>query len=84
MFGKMKFKVLIAHTDEIAIHTATLLGKEGFDVYDLEESNIVNDEDEIVVRAFMICCRGKRRNYEQLKIKHNLTEKIYDGVKTLF
>ena len=82
---KLRFRVLIQHSDEAAINVKSLLNKEGIKVYDLRETEILNDSDNSKVSdIYILCCFSSRRNYIRFKHKHQYEEEIYEGFKTLY
>lgn len=84
MFGKIEFRMLSQFNKEAATCVADVLRKEGFEIYDLRISSIVSDSDgSKVSEAYILCCKGKKRDYERFKHKHELDEIIHEGIKTL-
>jgi len=84
MFGKMKFRVITQYSQQSASNIVDLLKKEGFKVQDLKESEIVNTSDNSKVQSvYIICCKGEIKEFERFKHKHQFTEIIYEGFRTL-
>jgi hypothetical protein len=80
----VKFRMVIQHLDEAVERVAMVLRMSGFDVYDLRESDIVmNSDGSKISSVYVLCCKGKMRDYERFKRERQLTEIVYEGYVTL-
>jgi len=84
MFGKMEFRMIINKLDSSAMDMTDLLKKEGFEVYDLKEADVVQISDRSKVQSvYILCIRGEEREFEKFKHKHQITEINHEGFRTL-
>lgn len=84
-FGNMKFRVLTRRNEGAVKYMADLLKKEGFKIYDLREADLVsNITNEKVFKSYVLCCEGRKRDFERFKQKHDILDEIsYEGYRTL-
>lgn len=84
MFGKIKFRMLAQYNKEAVENMADLIRREGFEIYDLRGSDIVkNSDDSKISQVYILCCKGKKSEYERFKHKHKLDEITHEGFRTL-
>lgn len=84
MFGKIEFNVTSPYNAEMTKSNATALKRFGFEVLDLREADIIHDSDGTIVgKVYILCCRGKKRDYENFKTRFNWKEIVYEKRKTL-
>ena len=84
MFEKMKFRVITNHTEEAAVSIKDLLKKEGFEIYDLRESDIIKSSDGFKIQPiYVLCCKGTGERFDYFKVKHKFEEMNYEGFRTL-
>lgn len=85
MNGEVEFRMIVEHEDLAAQVCASMIRREGFEVYDLLESEIQIITDNTKIQdIYLVCCRGSLFLYEAFILKHGYIERTYEGVKTLF
>lgn len=82
----IEFKVVVKHTEEAVINICAEFVEEGFEFYDLRESEIVKDQDGSKIDdVYILYFRGSEKRYNEIKAfsKRGYSEIIYEGMKTL-
>ena len=83
-WNTIRFRVVIQHSTEAAVHVRDLLNANGITVYDVREADIVGKTDKSKKgSAYVLCCKGSRKLYDALKKKFNYQEVRYEHFKTL-
>ena len=84
MFGKITFNVTSPYDEEMTKSNAKILKRFGFTIIDLHEADIICDSDgSMVGKVYILCCQGKKREYELFKKRFNWKEIVYENRKTL-
>ena len=83
MFGKIKFNVASPYNEEMTKHNASVLKRWGFTIFDISAADVLNSNDEKIGKVYILCCKGNKRDYENLKNKLSYKEILYKGRKTL-
>lgn len=85
MFGcNMDFRVVTQHTENAMWNIARILWSFGIKITNLREADIVADADGSKHGdVYILCCKGSKFAYQNLKKTYSYDEIAYEGVKTL-
>lgn len=84
MGNRIKFKVVIQHSDKAVKAVSKILEDNEFKVYDLRQSDIVMDSDNSFVnKVYLLYCVGTMEDYSTFKQKHDYTEITHEDCLTL-
>ena len=80
----LKFRVIVQHSEEAAMHVKEILVANGITIYDLREAYIVSNTDNSKKgSAYVICCKSTQKVYKDFKERYNYQEIRYENFKTL-
>ena len=79
----LKFRVIVQHSDEAALHVKEILVANGITIYDLREAVIIYTDNSKKGSAYVICCKSTQKVYKDFKERYNYQEIRYENFKTL-
>ena len=79
----VEFRVVCQKSCLAAVSVRKALKINNFEVVDLLESKLINEDGSIDCEVYLICCTGTNEDYLSFKEENDYEEIIHEEIKTL-